>query len=190
MENEKPHIIFNYNNVFFSCFAPHDYACVDRCTEFGLNYVVSGEMLLDDGVNPLHVTKGECVFVQRDMRVTMYKQPKNGEDYKGIFICFKRDFLRAMYEKLEINKMNSNTPKFEAGSMKLPMTPVLSSLYTSMMPYLQGGVRPSDDIMALKMQEGLLALLHIDKRFAPTMFDFSDPWKIDILDFMNSHLHV
>ena len=39
--------------------------------------------------------------------------------------------------------------------------------------------------MQLKLQEGLLALLHTDRRFAPTLFDFNEPWKIDILDFMN-----
>ena len=29
--------------------------------------------------------------------------------------------------------------------------------------------------MNLKLQEGLLALLHIDKRFAPALFDFNEP---------------
>lgn len=28
-------------------------------------------------------------------------------------------------------------------------------------------------------------MLHIDQRFAATLFDFNEPWKIDILDFMN-----
>ena len=41
--------------------------------------------------------------------------------------------------------------------------------------------------MDLKMQEGLLALLHIDARFAPTLFDFNEPWKIDILEFLNEN---
>ena len=33
----------------------------------------------------------------------------------------------------------------------------------------------SDGSMNLKLQEGLLALLHIDKRFAPALFDFNEP---------------
>ena len=41
--------------------------------------------------------------------------------------------------------------------------------------------------MNLKLQEGLLALLHIDKRFYPTLFDFNEPWKIDILEFMEQN---
>ena len=41
--------------------------------------------------------------------------------------------------------------------------------------------------MNLKIQEGLLALLDIDERFAPTLFDFNEPWKIDILEFMSEN---
>lgn len=32
-----------------------------------------------------------------------------------------------------------------------------------------------------------MALLAIDERFVPTMFDFNEPWKIDILDFMEEN---
>jgi AraC-like DNA-binding protein len=39
----------------------------------------------------------------------------------------------------------------------------------------------------LKMQEGVLSLLTIDKAFFPTLFDFAEPWKIDILDFLNEN---
>lgn len=56
-----------------------------------------------------------------------------------------------------------------------------------MTPYFDPKVKPADDLMQLKLQEGLLALLHIDKKFAPTLFDFNEPWKIDILEFMNEN---
>ncbi len=41
--------------------------------------------------------------------------------------------------------------------------------------------------MQLKLQEGLISLLHINQRFSPTLFDFTEPWKMDILDFMNNN---
>ena len=34
-----------------------------------------------------------------------------------------------------------------------------------MTPYFNPEVKPQDDVMHLKLQEGLLALLHTDKRF-------------------------
>ena len=30
-------------------------------------------------------------------------------------------------------------------------------------------------------------MLHIDERFYPTLFDFNEPWKIDILEFMEQN---
>ena len=56
-----------------------------------------------------------------------------------------------------------------------------------MTPYFNPEVKPQDDVMHLKLQEGLLALLHTDKRFMTALFDFSTPWKMDILDFMNEN---
>lgn len=37
------------------------------------------------------------------------------------------------------------------------------------------------------MMEGLHSLLLIDQSFYPTLFDFTEPWKIDILDFMDQN---
>ena len=71
--------------------------------------------------------------------------------------------------------------------IKLPRTAEITSLFASMTPYFDPDVKPQDDFMHLKLQEGLLALLHIDSRFATMLFDFNEPWKIDILDFLNNN---
>ena len=179
-------VIFNYNNVFFSFFYDDTSGCIHRSREFALNYVYSGEILLDNGREQIHVGKGECVFIPRDHHITMYKRTAGGERYCGIFLSFTRPFLKEMYRQFESYKAPANTPKLE-GVVKLPKTVELASLFASMTPYFDPDVKPQDDFMQLKLQEGLLALLHIDLRFAPTLFDFSQPWKIDILDFMNQN---
>lgn len=92
-----------------------------------------------------------------------------------------------MYTKLEQYKIPTNTPKLKSGVIKLPKTAEITSLFASLTPFFDPEVKPQDDFMHLKLQEGLLALLHIDKRFAPTLFDFNEPWKIDILDFLNKN---
>lgn len=58
--------IFNYENVFYSYFYDDTTACVHRSREYAMNYVYSGEMLLDNGEEQIHVGKGECVFIPRD----------------------------------------------------------------------------------------------------------------------------
>lgn len=180
-------LIFNYNNVFFSFFYDDLSGCVHRSREFALNYVVSGEMILDNGTEKIHVRKGECVFIPRDHHITMFKKTYNGERYCGIFLMFTRSFLREMYGKLSIGRIHERSRKLDNGVIKLPKTVELASLFASMSPYLDPEVRPRDSFMELKLQEALMALLAIDERFVPTLFDFNEPWKIDILDFMDQN---
>jgi len=186
LSHDSMKIIFNYQNVFFSFFYDDADACVHRSREYAMNYVLSGEMVLDDGSCQVHVEKGECVFIPRDHRVTMYKKACRGEQYCGIYLCFTRPFLREMYGKYVLHKgVLGNVEKFSPGVMKLPPSAEIESLFASMTPYFNPEVKPQDDVMRLKLEEGLLALLHTDKRFMTVLFDFSMPWKMDILDFMN-----
>ena len=180
-------LIFNYENVFYSFFYDDTAACIHRSREYAMNYVCSGEMVLDNGEEQIHVGKGECVFIPRDHHITLYKNPCNGERYCGIFLSFTRHFLREMYAQGGPYKVPAHTPKLKSGVIKLPRTAELTSLFSSLTPFFDPEVKPQGDFMRLKMQEGLLALLHIDKRFAPTLFDFNEPWKIDILDFLDKN---
>lgn len=190
MQPERPKpmkLIFNYNNIFYSFYYDDLGGCVHRSREYALNYVYSGEMILEYDQDSVRVGKGECVFIPRDHHITMYKRPYNGERYCGIFLMFTRDFLRKMYLRFDHDKVSPNTPKLAPGVIKLPKTAELTSLFASMTPYFDPAVKPQGDFMQLKMQEGLLALLHINERFVPTLFDFNEPWKIDILDFLNKN---
>ena len=119
----------------------------------------------------------------------MYKKTYMGERYCGIFLMFTRSFLREMYVRLGINRLpqKNRAPKLDKGVIKLPATVELASLFASMTPYFNPSVKPKDNFMELKLQEGLMALLAIDERFMPTMFDFNQPWKIDILEFMEDN---
>lgn len=187
-ENRQPmKLIFNYNNVFYSFFYDDISGCVHRSKEYALNYVYSGEMILDNGKEKVRVNKGECVFIPRDHHITMYKKTHEGERYCGIFMMFTRRFLRDMYGRLAVSKVRNTTKKLDNGVIKLPATVELASLFASMTPYFDPDVTPKGNFMELKLQEGLMALLAIDERFASALFDFNEPWKIDILGFMEDN---
>ena len=66
-------LIFNYNDVFYSFFYDDTSGCIHRSREYAMNYVYSGEMVLenDNGNEQIHVGKGECVFIPRDHHITM-----------------------------------------------------------------------------------------------------------------------
>jgi len=42
-------------------------------------------------------------------------------------------------------------------------------------------------LMKLKLHEGVHSLLNIDIKFYSSLFDFTEPWKIDLVDFMEKN---
>jgi AraC-like DNA-binding protein len=155
--------------------------------EHYLVYIYSGELLVEEGDTKTTVHKGECVFIRRDNRVTLTKQPKGNEQYKGIFMSFKRNFLRDLYQKIEKKEIPQEVHSEETSVIKLRKSPNIESLFFSMTPYFNSDFQPSEELMQLKLQEGVFSLLSMDKKFYATLFDFREPWKIDIVEFMNEN---
>lgn len=184
--NEE-YITFNYSDIIYSYYFSDNCMCTKMVRDHFLVYVYSGEYVLEEGKKKTVVRPGECVFLRRDNRVEMTKQPKDGEPFMGIFICYKRDFLRGVLQKFEKRALPVEAEKHKPSVIKLPETPDIKGLFLSITPYFDSLIKPLDDIMCLKMMEGVHALLRIDERFYATLFDFTEPWKIDIPDFMNEN---
>jgi AraC-like DNA-binding protein len=56
-----------------------------------------------------------------------------------------------------------------------------------MLPYFNSPVAPAPEIIKLKLTEGAYVLLNTDKNFYSALFDFSEPWKIDIFTYLNEN---
>jgi hypothetical protein len=123
--------------------------------EHALVYIYSGEMLLEEaGRDETRVHKGECAFIRRDNRISMTKQPKDGEQYQGIFMTFKRNFLRDMYRKTDRKTLPLDARKHDCSVIKLPPTPDITGLFLSMTPYFDSSIKPSEEMMNMKLVEG------------------------------------
>lgn len=176
---------FNYSDIFFSCYFNNEQSCTKMITNHTLVYVYSGELLIEEGVKKIRVHSGQCVFLRRDNRVSMTKKPRGDEQFSAIFMVFTRNFLREFFQTIDKSELPSEPYRLKQSVIKLPETPDISSLFQSMIPYFDTSVKPSDQLMMLKMQEGVYSLLNIDKRFYSSLFDFTAPWKIDIMDFLD-----
>lgn len=180
-------LFFQYSNIFFSYYFENDTRCSKMVSSHSLTYVYGGEMIIEERGNKTVINKGECAFIKRDNRIVMTKQSKDGEPYKGIFMSFHRNVLREFYAKLDRNNIPKNPGNFEKSVIKLPQVPEVESLFNSMTPYFNTEIKPREETMNLKMQEGIYLLTNTDKKFYSTLFDFTEPWKIDIVQFLNEN---
>jgi len=177
----------NYSDVFYSFFTKNDSICHDKAVSHYLVYIYSGEMLLVENGKEISIRGGECVFIKRDHKVSFTKRPIDNEDFKSISLKFNRNYLRKYFQTISPSDIPQNTQPLKSSVFKLPKTPNLESLFLSMIPYFETDEEPQENIINLKIQEGILSLLKINKNFFPALFDFTEPWKIDILDFLNEN---
>lgn len=78
----------------------------------------------------------------------------------------------------------ADVTRIGSAAIKIPPTLYLDSLFASLHPFLTNNVEPSQDFLDMKFSEALGCLLKIDPAFYPTLFDFNEAWKIDLLKFM------
>lgn len=184
------HVSFNYSDVFF-CYHSAKSRVFDKFMNFHyLIYIYSGEMLVTQNKNTTVVRKGECVFLHRDQRILVVKQPSpDGEEYRGVFLVFRRNFLKskmgilAGYASEFFEDRQMDVPPI----IRVPLKPNLKSLFLSLEPYFNSDIKPTPELMELKLYEGLLALLQTDRIYYKYLFNFHQSYKIDIEEFMNEN---
>lgn len=115
------------------------------------------------------------------------KHTAGNAPYKAISIRFERGFLRDFFSRLNKDALPVDVKRIRKAAVLLPKTPALQSLFLSLFPYTDANVKPKDEIIQLKIQEALYCLLGTDARFYPTLFDFNESWKIDLLPFMEAN---
>ena len=161
--------IIDYSNVFLSCFSANASKYTPMIREHGMVYILSGKLEINENGKITCLHKGNCAFIRKDNRVNMTKLPKGKEQYKSIWLTFTRKFLREFYRTLNKKQLPE-----DAERQKVSV-------------YKHSPIPPTDELLKLKMTEGVLILLNTDKNVYASLFDFAEPWKIDILEFLNEN---
>ena len=176
-----------YSGIFLSCFSDYSEKCIHATPEHVLVYLYSGEQVIEDRNRKITLQAGECAFIRRDHRLKMYKNSKGEELYKGISLTFKRSVLREFYSKMNKTQVPKNIAVSDDYVFKLKPSPDLESLFQSLTPYFDSNIKPTEGVTHLKLLEGIYALLNNNEQLYPLLFDFAEPWKIDLLEFLNEN---
>jgi len=177
----------SYSGIFLSCFRNYDSRCVHATPNHTLVYLYSGQQVVDYNGQQVTINPGECAFIRRDHRLNMYKNSFDGEEYRGISMTFKRNLLRDFYNKMNKSDIPQKVSIPDETFYRIEARPDIASLFQSLKPYFDSNIEPTEEIIQLKLQEGIYSLLNTRKEFYPILFDFTTPWKIDILEFLNEN---
>ncbi len=181
------YIIHSYSDTLYSCLMPHEKLFEYRMPNHSIIYVRSGELTVEQKDVEVTVDAGNYVFVRRNCTARITKKSKGAEPYRGINLALRRQILKEAYGRRKDEHLKMDFKPLSEAAVILPKTVELQSLFDSFAAYVDNNREPAEELLNMRVSEAVMALLAITPEFYPTLFDFNEAWKIDILDFMEEN---
>lgn len=185
MEEQK---VFDISDAFLASYLTDGRQCAHPNREHTLVYLCSGELEIEQEGRRTVLHEGECAFMRRDHRMILQRRVSQAKPYRSVVLKFSRNFLREFYQQLDRRSLPAYAQRNRDSLYLLPADrPDIRNLFRSVLPFFEAEVKPSEELLRLKMAEGVYVLLNTDKSLYASLFDFTDPWKIDLMDFMEQN---
>lgn len=148
---------------------------------------VSGLFKLETATDSISMGKGQMLLVQKNQLGELTKTPLEEEHYQTIVICLKEDMLRqiALEEQIEVDRKYTGP-----ANVLIPGNDFLHAFFQSVLPYMRNpDNKITQAVGMLKVKEAVYLLLNTMPSLKDMLFDFSEPYKIDLEKFMLSNFH-
>ncbi|QEC75043.1 helix-turn-helix domain-containing protein [Mucilaginibacter ginsenosidivorax] len=148
---------------------------------------VSGQFTLETAGQKISMKRGEMLLIGKNQLGQITKTPLPDEDYETIVISLQEELLRkiALEEQIEIQHKYTGP-----ANILIPANDFLQGYFQSVIPYVRNPAEKlTTELGILKVNEGVKLLLHIMPELRNFLFDFSEPYKIDLQKFMLSNFH-
>lgn len=178
----------DFSNMLRESYFTDDCPCAHHNCEHTLIYLCSGKLEIEQEGRRTVLHEGECAFMRCDYRMRLQERVQAGKPYRAVVWEFSRNFLREFYQTLDRGALPVHAERNRDSLYLLPANrPDIRSLFESVLRLFEAEVKPSEEQLRLKMVEGLYVLLNTDKNLYASLFDFTAPWKIDLMDFMEQN---
>ncbi|TWR24717.1 helix-turn-helix transcriptional regulator [Mucilaginibacter pallidiroseus] len=143
---------------------------------------VSGQFTLETSAQTISMSTGQMLLIGKNQLGTITKTPLPGANYETIVISLQEDLLRRIIleEKIEVGQNYIGPP-----NILIPSNEYLQGYFQSIVPYARSsGAEMTDEMGILKVKEGVKLLMLAMPILRSFLFDFAEPYKIDLEKFM------
>jgi len=172
------------NNLMYSCYQQSTRGYEQFAPEHTLGYFMAGETHIFANGRTEIVKAPMIGMVRRHTLMKTVKIPPPGGEFRSVNIFFDQPFLRRYSVENEIGPVERYTG---APMLELRFDPFLKGYFDSLLPYFSHPAPLSDSMAEIKTREAVELLLRHDPALKEFLFDFSDPYKIDLEAFMNQN---
>lgn len=178
----KREIIFD--KLVYSCVFEKHRGNEEFIPEHFLGFQLSGETHAFHADGNTVIPENTIVLVRKNQLIRTIKYPAKSGKYQFLSITLDKETLQqyALENKIVIDK------KY-AGKQKLFFEPddFLQNYFSSLVPYINKTKEATSRLADLKIREAIELLLQSNPDFKQILFDFSEPYKMDLEEFMNQN---
>jgi len=178
----KAEIIFD--RFVYSCAFEKYRGQEEFIPEHFLGFQLSGETHAFHADGQVVIRENTVVFVPKNQLIRTIKYPSREGNYQFLAITLDTAALQRYAAE---NKIRISTPY--KGKQKLFFKPdeFLRSFFISLTPYINHTKEATPKLADLKIREAIELLLQSNPDFKNLLFDFSEPHKSDIREFMQQN---
>ncbi|AZA53928.1 helix-turn-helix domain-containing protein [Chryseobacterium sp. G0201] len=178
----KHEIIFD--KLVYSCVYEKHRGNEEFIPEHFLGFQLSGETHAFHADGNTVIPENTIVLVNKNQLIRTIKYPAKSGKYQFLSIMLDKETLRqyALENKILIEKKYVGKEKlfFEADDFLL-------NYFVSLAPYINKKKEATPRLADLKIREAIELLLQSTPDFKQILFDFSEPYKMDLEEFMNQN---
>jgi AraC family transcriptional regulator, exoenzyme S synthesis regulatory protein ExsA len=151
-----------------------------------LAFQFSGETHIQHQKGRLVLKKNQILLAQKNQLAKSIKIPATDKVYKIISVILTDTALQQYALDNSIHENKNYT-----GEKNLLLKPdaLLKSYFRSLLPYTEQSQKISKKLAAIKTNEAIELLLNLKPSLKSFLFDFSEPYKIDLEKFMLQNYH-
>ncbi|ROH97700.1 helix-turn-helix domain-containing protein [Chryseobacterium daecheongense] len=178
----KQEIVFD--RLVYSCAFEKHRGYEEFIPEHFLGFQLSGETHAFYAGAKTIIRENTIVLVRKNQLIRTTKYPSKSGSYKFVSITLDKEVLQqyALENKFDFENRYMGTQKlfFEPDDF-------LHSYFLSLTPYIDKTKEVSPRLADLKIREAIELLLRCNPDFKQILFDFSEPYKIDLEQFVNQN---
>lgn len=172
--------------IVFNCYHQRNWKGEHFVPEHTLTFQIAGSLTFNDGNGEYVSSNGSFRFLKRNQLMKFFKQPPEKGKYESVSIYLDQQTLKNY--SLEYGIMGKHNPN-SASILDLKENKLLSGYMDSLLAYQKMNGFDSQQLMELKLKEAITLLILTNPELKDALFDFTDPFKIDLEAFMNENYH-
>ncbi|MDF3027760.1 MAG: transcriptional regulator, AraC family [Fluviicola sp.] len=172
-------------NMLFSCVHEQHFGTEQMVIHHALSIVISGRMEIFTPEGSRFFEEGEMGIMRKNTLLKTRKHPSaDGKPFKSFTIFLTEDFLRqfGLQNNIPVQERFTGNPLYEISRESF-----IHGFFQSLIPYFDKPDFFTSKMAALKTEEAIELLLRLDQFFYGFLFDFSEPFKIDLEAFMQKN---